>query len=193
MTDETQTVVNDDDAVVNQTAETNDALDSIDDFLKEYETDHQPQKVEQPTDNAEIMDWIRSQKQEKEREQYQQGVNNAVESIKKDLGDVKISDRVIRGMLHDLANQNPKVNTAFNNRFTDPGTWNRVLKAAAKDFAKEFQTPDPEMTRDREAVASAVRSASTAKPTPTEDQASFEKKVSTMDASALDNLLREMG
>lgn len=191
MSNETQAVANDGESVVNQTDETVGAQD-VDELLSQYDEGHQ-QKVEPSDDNKAVIEWVKAQKQKEEKHAYEEGLENAVKTVKAELEGIPASDRIIRGLLHDLAVVNPKVNHAFENRFQDPTTWNRVLKAAAKEFAKEFEGPDPGLTKDRDAVASAVRSASTAKPAPTEDQASFEKKVKAMDRNQLDNLLREFG
>ena len=53
----------------------------------------------------------------------------------------------------------------------DPAGWNKILSATAREFSKEFTSPaDKDLTEDREAIAAAVRNASSKTPeAPDED------------------------
>jgi len=156
-----QAVVNSDPGI--PTGEDVGAQDELD-FLAQYEEGHKP-KVEPQNDDKVLVEWARSQMQKTQQIEEKEGINASVKAIKSELDGINASDRIIRGLLHDFANQNPKVGQAFANREQDPATWNRVLKAAAKEFRNEFENaPDPKMTEDRNVVESAVHSASTSKP-----------------------------
>lgn len=104
-----------------------------------------------------------------EQERVASDIDAAVRTVQEHLSDglpVKLPDRVVRGMLNDLAMQNRGVTAAFQNRHSDPGTWKRVLAASAAQLRKEFgDSVDQRLTSDRAAAQAAVRGASKASAT----------------------------
>ncbi len=98
---------------------------------------------------------------QREREQtaLKADVQKMVETVKDTSPVLKDqSDRVVRGMLHDLAAEDPRFAQAFMNRGTNPQAWNDLLKATAKNLEGEFQAKDRgTMERNRLAVEASLR------------------------------------
>lgn len=77
--------------------------------------------------------------------------------------DIDLDDELKRGWLFVQAQKNPAIEKAFQNRFNDPGTWQRFEKSLAKEAKKigVKSKVDEDATADHLAVAQAVRGAST--------------------------------
>lgn len=192
MSNETQTVAEQDDPVVSQAGEQVGAQDeSLDAMLAEYETAHKPQPTQQQAeppneDIKALAEYARNAMQVERQKEVQSSIEGAVKTVK-EVGGINASDRIVRGLIKDMADENPAIQKAFANRQSDPNSWNRMLKGMAKELAKEFET-DPSTSNDRQVVASAVRSASTAKPAP-EEKVNFKG----MNANQLADYLRNNG
>lgn len=93
---------------------------------------------------------------------FQEDLNEAVSNI---AGDMKIPRRAAIGWLDQIAREKPAVGQAFLNKANDPQTWERFERALRKEMKDEFKSfmVDETATADREAVAQAVRGASTTK------------------------------
>lgn len=157
------------DATVDQSVEDEGAQD-LDSLLNEFEEETKP-KSEQPKVKAEdvneVVNYINQQRQQQAIEAEKNDIKSAVESIKSSMEgmDNIPSDRLIRGLLQDYAAENENVRKAFANRQQNPKAWNAALKNAAKEIKEEFSV-DTQTTSDRDAITSAVRSASTKQPEP---------------------------
>jgi len=145
-------------------------LSSID---KEYAQASAPKPAEppKPTEGQSDprFDELQRTVQAIEQERVASDIEAAVRTVQEHLGDglpVKLPDRVVRGMLNDLAMENRGVMVAFQNRRQEPGTWKRILAASAAQLRKEFGDPvDQQLTSDRAAAQAAVRGASKASAT----------------------------
>lgn len=94
-------------------------------------------------------------------------VDKATKSVAKALEDmpVKLSDRIIRGMLNDLASSDGRFLRAFEARHSAPDKWERALNAVAREIRKDVTSqPDKTLSEDRAAVVAAVRGATTSAP-----------------------------
>lgn len=91
---------------------------------------------------------------------FQEDLNEAVTNV---FGDMKIPRRAARGWLEVIAMENPAIGLAFVNKDRDPKTWQRFQHALRKEAQEEFKSfmVDDTATADREAVAAAMRGAST--------------------------------
>ena len=149
--------------------ESGDALESL---LSEYEEATQPTQAEQQqtNDSNELLDLLKKREErdvENEAKEAEKTVEtdiaSAVESVQGHLegGPVKLSNEAIDDMLNGLARRDPRFAKAFTDRHQNPQAWSRILKSAAKKIS-ENNSIDPNLTEDREAVANAVKSASTA-------------------------------
>ena len=84
------------------------------------------------------------------------------EAVKQVFGERKVSPRVARGWLDQVARENPAVAQAFLNKANDPRTWNKFARSLEKEVEKDFPPAvDENATVDHEAVAQSVRGAST--------------------------------
>lgn len=92
--------------------------------------------------------------------------------------------------LNARALRDPRLNQAYQDRNSNPQRWNKVFGELKKDFQKRYgKKVDKQVTESREAVASAVRSASTAAP-----QKEFSaKEITTMSKQEWDDLQRKLG
>jgi len=96
----------------------------------------------------------------------------------------------VEGFLNALARRNPQLNDIWNNRMVNPREWERAEAAIRKEMLKEFgKKVDKQATESREAVASAVRSASTAAPPKELSQ----QDIVNMSKDDFDKLQRELG
>lgn len=89
---------------------------------------------------------------------------DVAKSVKNIFGDLDIDEDMKRAWLVAKAGQNPAIEQAFNNRFNDPGTWQKFEKSLAKEvdkkYGSKFSKVDEDATADHAAVAHAVRGAS---------------------------------
>ena len=70
----------------------------------------------------------------------------------------------------------------------------KILTATAKEFSKEFAVKeDRDLSEDKEAIASAVRSASTKAPEPAPDEAARRREIAGMTDQELRQLKRSLG
>src|SRR5512146_548287 len=94
---------------------------------------------------------------------FQEDLNKAVTNI---MGDLKVPRRMATGWLDQIAREKPEVAQAFVNQASNPKQWEQIERVLAKEFAKEVKSVqvDENATEDRDAVAAAVRGASTRAP-----------------------------
>lgn len=136
--------------------------DDLDTLLKQYESEAdeaiKETKTEQPKENIDA-DRLKAI----EQRLFQEDINSAVQSVKGQLKDVNLSDKMIRGYLEVEAYDDPRIASAFQNRSSNPGAWNKVLKGLANNMQKELgPTPDPKLNQDRKALETAVAGTKTA-------------------------------
>lgn len=150
----------------NQSVEDVNAQDDLDSLLSEYDTEVKKVEPTEP-DIKEAVSWINEQRIKSEKEAEETAINNAVDTIKAGLEDLDFTptNGMIRGMLQDNASKDPAIAKAFIHRFENPKAWDSALKRALKNIKQDLSI-DTKATSDREAIASAVRSASTKQPTP---------------------------
>ena len=124
-----------------------------------------PPEPKQPSVNDQTLASIRFLEQRVRQEDVSKAVSNIFR-------DVEWDDDMKQAWLISKANKNPAIEKAFDNRFADPGTWQKFEKALAKEADKYRSKTkvDEEATADHAAVAQAVRGASstrgTAEPPP---------------------------
>lgn len=176
--------------------------DGLDELLKEFderrETIAQRTQQEQtqaktettgtepPPDVAALAALERRVKDQEARE-YQRELNvlygRLSDGAQADSVDVEI-------FLGKLARDNPLLNEVYNNRDRDPGRWNRTERALRQEVLKRFgKKVDRQVTDSKEAVASAVRSASTAAP----HRELTDRDIQTMPKAEWDELQRKLG
>ena len=167
-------VVADESKVGSQTAtdDTSAQTDDLDSVLseidKEFETAKKT-KEEAPVYNDELDAKVNFLV----KKETDQSISDAVKQVKSGLNDldVSVSDKVVKSMLSNMASEDKRILDAFNGRYENPGRWEKVLKSATKEIAKEFSI-DQNLTKDRESVANAIRGSKTVN---TEGDYSFDK------------------
>ena len=183
------------DTPAKQGAEDNSAQD-LDSLLNEYEAGAaEPQKtteVKANTDaNTDVVNWARQEMQIREQERLNSAINDSVNKLKDGL-DVKIPDRALKGILYEKADSDPRFRSAWADRQNNPKGFERVLKALQKEIKDDFgEQTDKTVTDDREALASAVRGASTS--TTKSETGDFNKSITEASDSDFQKQLREFG
>ena len=155
--------------------------DALDDLLKEYDSATQEAKpTEQPNESNELVGLLKRREEKdaaneaKEAERdVEKGLTEAIDVIQDQLkgGPIRLSNKAIDDILNGMARRDDRLSKAFDNRSENPQAWNRILKSTAKAISED-NSIDPELTEDREAVANAVKSATTA--TEADDQHTHE-------------------
>lgn len=104
---------------------------------------------------------------ERERadERFQKAISPVLQKVRGDVPSDVFDDDELIAWMDAKAKRDPRLQNAWSNRDKNPQAWDRVVDGLSRDFAKKF-TPriDERATADREAVAAAVRGASTRAP-----------------------------
>lgn len=130
----------------------------LDSLLKEFESGTKvADSPPEPKPATDPPDWAK----EIQRRYIQDDVKKVTDEI---FDGLEVSDRLKSAWIDQIAREKPGVSRAFLNRQNDPATWNKVLRGLKPEALRDFPNAkkvDPEATADREAVAAAVRGAST--------------------------------
>lgn len=152
------------DTAVDQTVKDEGASDDLDALLSEFTEETKPAPKTDKVEEA--VNWINEERIRKAEEDVKNDLKSAVKNIGDSLDlDVKPTERVIRGLLRDIAEDDPAIQKAFDQRHKNPQAWASAQKRAAR-LIKEELSIDQQATSDRNAITSAVKSASTKQPTP---------------------------
>lgn len=177
MSDEKQTVADQTDPGSTTSGEEGGAQDDLDSLLARWDNESSQEDSNESetggqssTDPNRRLDEVHATVQRLEKER----VNERVMRLRRDTtekmqeatsGQVGLTADDWWHYLNGRASEDPRIQRAWENQDKDPKGWERVAVALAKDVAKRARnTPDPEATADREAVESAVHSASSAPP-----------------------------
>lgn len=135
----------------------------LDSLLAQFEKDTKPPVSPAPTTTATPPPVDNGRIVALENRLFQEDLNKAVTNI---MGDLKVPRRMATGWLDQIAREKPEVAQAFVNQASNPKQWEQIERVLAKEFAKEVKSVqvDEEATEDRDAVAAAVRGASTRAP-----------------------------
>lgn len=143
--------------------------DDLDSFLNEYESQtKQPEPTSERKANAdlesqvlELRTQLNSFVQSAAEKKNSEDLTNAIKEVR---GNLDVQDWMVEGWISHQARTNPKINDVWNNRENDPTAARRLLSSLKTKFAGEqAKSPDRNATEDREAVAAAVRTASSTK------------------------------
>lgn len=124
---------------------------TLDDIVKGFDEKATPKKDDRMENVLNFVEDFQTKEQQKE---VNDGINDAVEFIKGD-ENITASDRLVKGFLNALADENPKVLDAFNNRSSKPDEWEEVKKWAQQEAVKEFSV-DPKISADVAAAKAAA-------------------------------------
>lgn len=164
--DTTQTVVDDTQASAKPDATVdsarNDGTD-LDTLLAQFETETKkpepvspaPQTQQQQQPVQQLDPNVSRMLNRIERED----INKLVNSVK---GDADVEDDLVEAWIDAQARRDTRLQRAWLERDANPKAFEQIAKQLGKEFAKRTaKKPDPALTEDREAVAAAVRGAST--------------------------------
>lgn len=125
----------------------------------EFDKDTKGSRTEPDQDNVKLAD-LQSKVDQMSTQMTDSDINKAVDVIAESI-DKEVPKPALKGMLSNMAVDDPRITKAFENRYNDPKAWQKVLGAATKTIAKEFANlPDKQLNDDRDAVSNAVRGAS---------------------------------
>jgi len=151
-----QTVVEDSNTTSDEVVSDDNALD---DLLNEYDEGvaETQQTGEQSSDVQELADYVRDKRDSENKQAADSAISDAVKTLK---GESNLPDAVFRGMIYDKSSDS-RFLKAFTERDSNPQGWNKVIGAMSKEFNDSLPKEDAQLSADREALASAVQSAST--------------------------------
>lgn len=174
----TQTVVKIPDGQAMPVADGQDASDTLDAALAEFEVSGETEPDQPTTATPEVdpntlealrqdVQTLKAENLENQQSRTRNAIGDAVKTLQGDLKDLEIPDATVTRMLHGYASTDERFLSAFQSRHTNPKGWNRVLENVGKEIRGDFGSrPDAGLTADREAVDAAVRTASTSSPDP---------------------------
>lgn len=147
-------------------AEPTPAVDSaqgadLDALLSQYDEGTKPVSPPEPKVETPTNDIVATRLQKLEQRYLQEEVNKAGEEV---FDGLEVSGRLREAWLDKMAREKPAIARAFINKDNDPASWKRLIPALRLEARKDFPSAmkvDPEATADRNAVAAAVRGAST--------------------------------
>ncbi len=173
MNDTTQAVV-ETDAPAKPGAQVDSArveTDELDKLLAEFDSD-KPKPPETPkpepkgTDDVKsLLEPLQGQLTQLQNRQFKHDMGDTIKKVRGDLDPDFFDDKLVKGWIDAMAEDTPKLATAWVNRDNNPKAFQKVVEQLGRDFSKKFsKLPDKSATEDREAVSHAVRGASTNAP-----------------------------
>lgn len=177
MAEADQTVVTESDGQAKPGTEATDARkpDDLDTLLAEFEktaSSSPASKPETKPETAQVAPDVAKRLEALERERaddrVQRDLAPVIAKIKEGLpAPDLLDDQEIIDLLDGRAKRDPRLAAAWANRHTNPKAWDGVVTALSRELSGKFKKlPDKAATEDRDAVAAAVRGASTTTPPP---------------------------
>lgn len=148
---------------------------TIDDLLGEFDQKEKPQTK---GEMGEVVQFVKDFKQKEVQKDIRSGLDDAVQFIKTD-ETITVSDRMVRGFLNAMADDDPRLLDAFNQREANPGAWKEVLKRAQAEIKAEIST-DSKITDDVNAAKAAASGQTNDEPEP--------KKITNADLNPLSDV-----
>lgn len=176
-----QAVVEKPDAQAKPAAEGADARDDkgddLDALLSQYDTETQQKpgadaaskpEQKQATDSDPVKKLATEVEELRRREadrQYRSDIQPVLQKLRGDIPPELYDDEDIQDWLDREAKKDTRIAKAWQNRHDDPRTLDKVVDALGKRLSQRFsKLPDKQATDDRDAVAAAIRGASTKAP-----------------------------
>ena len=182
-------------AVVEGSTEAVDAQEeTLESILEEVTPDDfKPDPKEETTADEnmkKVLAFVEDQQNKEIQSSVKADLNAAVEQMGEYSEAVKALPAKLRhGYLLAVAEENPRLLTAFTKRGDDPATWNRAVSGLAKEIDKLIaDQPDAQLTSDRVAALASVRGVSNTAPTseaktPAEIRAMTDAEIDAYNAS----------
>lgn len=146
--------------------------DDIETFLSQFDSATKPAPQPNPPAKAETtqpenvsIDEIRAMRaefQQVAQDRFKREISETVKDIRGDVDPEVVDDEMVEAWLDAKARKDPRLAQAFANKANKPREWSQIKSALGREFKKKWdKIPDRAVTEDREAVAAAVRGAST--------------------------------
>lgn len=174
MTEDTQAVVDKTDAPAKPGAEVDSAQDKgsddLDTLLNQFEQEQPKPEAKPKTEPEQKLDTAairRLETLEKSlaEDRFQKSIKPVIERVRGDIPAEVLGDDEILDLLDGKAKRDPRLQQAWLNRDKNPSAWAKIEQNLGKELSKKFsKLPDQDATEDRNAVAVAVRGASTKAP-----------------------------
>lgn len=140
-------------------------VDELDQVLAQYdaETEDDSTETKGPQDASDpVSQRLEQLERQVTQQQTQEALGKLVNTVRGDLDAETFDNDLVEGWIEKIATREPRIMKAWANRERDPKGFSKVAGSLAKQFQSKFSNaPDRQVTEDREAVASAARSAST--------------------------------
>ncbi len=144
--------------------------------------------------NAALLHEVQQIRQERvqEREakiaqQADEDFNTAITAIGKEAG-MEGKEKLIRGYVLGEALNDNRLRLLFDKRHTNPQAWAKAQNVIAKDIAKQFSMPNPQLEENQRAMEESQKANSTAPP----DKASAEDKAMKLGEAEFDHLWKSL-
>jgi hypothetical protein len=109
-----------------------------------------------------VRKWAENAMVNEQRQALDEGLKQTVSALKEDDHLKSLPDGFVRGYVYDVANADPGFAKAFDNRASDPGTWEAKLKEVREKASSEFSdVPDKKVTDDLASAKASSRESST--------------------------------
>ncbi len=147
--------------------------DELDTLLKEYDTTTAPPAATSAppaqaagTDDLKALtDQVKGLLTEQQQTKFRQDMDSTITKVRGNLDPELVDDETVEAWIDGQARKDPRLSQAWNERNSKPKQFEKVVETLGKNLAKKFsKLPDRQSTEDREAVAAAVRGASTKVP-----------------------------
>ena len=139
-------------------------------LLQQYEEGTKPKAVAQQPDLSKLDPLIRFAEAEmatRQKESFENDVNSAVDTIGEDESFKALPKTLTRRLLVAYAFDNPAFDKAFQNKASDPNTWESALNTAKTALAEEIkELPLASNRDDIEAAVATVQDTGSADETP---------------------------
>jgi len=162
-----------DDAAARDEGKTEAAGDELEKLLAEFdskdaggsEVKPEPEPDNGSSDLKKRLEALEARDTEAANRQFEADMKSAVDKVRGEMPSDKFTDGMVRGWLDERAVEDERLKRAWVNRHASPAAFERVLAELGRNFAKNFSSDvDAGATEDRDAVAAAVRGASTTPP-----------------------------
>ena len=150
---------------------------TIDELLGEF-PEAKPQTELPKDDLGNVVKFVKDFQQKEVQKDIRSGLDDAVKFIKTD-ETITVSDRMVRGFLNAMADDDPRLLDAFNQRESNPAAWKEVLKKAQVGIRDELST-DSKITDDVNAAKAAASGQTNDEPEP--------KKITSADLNPLSDM-----
>jgi hypothetical protein len=117
-----------------------------------------------------VSEQLNGMEQRTQRQVEEEDISATVEKIQEEIPILKGKDRVVKGYLGAVANEDPRIARVWENRKQNPAAWDKTLSVITKQISRDFDfVADPQLAENvRAAKASRDQMATTRADSPDE-------------------------